>query len=300
MLRADENLIKNVRELWSITYTDIDRKIINSIFNYYLIPYETVVEIKDSKLISSLSMTTNSYMINGRVLKASNLFGAITLKGYDPIYLDNIIKECTSFLEYRELISFASCRDERLFLPYGFKTVYKRNRYTLTRNDVSRITNDGCMYDPTSKDMLNLYSSFVKKFNGFKIRDIDDFDKLKEVIKSKAGKIVGYYENGELRSYATFVMVNKDLYIDECIYNDVISLLKLLNIALQQRHTIYLSVSEAENLAPLFENAKCETVGFKMARLNNIDLYNRLFRTKVENIEQIYDNIKKPYDVEIY
>mgnify|MGYP003584227434 CR=1 FL=1 len=302
MRRAEASLTLNIKEIWLTCFPEENKRFIDHFFNDVFEPTNTIIEIQDNKVVSCVSTVAQEVMINDRVLKASTILGAATLPRYQGRgYVDNILKQICSNLDHTELISFATAKNPELLEKYGFRTIYKRNCFELTRDDVQRITNDGCLFDPSAQDMLNIYTTFVRRFNGFKVRSLEDFENYKKSINDRGGKVVAFYENNLIRGYASFTIENKVLHIEECTYLDTLSLFKLLNVALQQRHIVYLYVSQAEKLNPLSERAKHTVIDYKMARLNNKELYNRLYGTNIDVIEEVFlSNPKPPFTSELY
>ena len=88
------------------------------------------------------------------------------------------------------------------------------------------------------------------------------FVKYKREIIAVGGKIVAYY-NGkdQIRGYAVMIPQGDELRVEEIIYLDAMALVKLCNAALQEKKTIHLLVSEAEDLTKVFPNAKVKTYG---------------------------------------
>lgn len=85
-----------------------------------------------------------------------------------------------------------------------------------------------------------------------------------------------------------------ELCVEEIIYLDSMSLMKLCNAALQERRVIHLHVSEAENLAKLFPEAKVRVYGSTMARLNDAKLFSRLYSRRVNSVEEAFAISQKP------
>ncbi len=302
MKRATTNLMGNVKEVWLTCFPDDNKRVVDYLFKSVLVPHDTIIEVKDNRLASALSKVGGAIMFNGRVIGASTIVLAASMPKYQGLGLtENMLLSMIDNLEHSELVSLACCKNPELFIKYGFKVLYRRNKFELTRDDVQRITNDGCLFDPSALDLLKIYSSFMKRFNGYRVRTVKDFEKLRQGIVEQGGKIVAYYENNEIKGYGILRIENKVIYMDECVYTDTLSLYKLINVALQQRHTLYLSVSSAENLEKLFKNAKHEVVDYMMMRLNNKELFNRLYNTGVYRVEELADLNEKPlYVSEFY
>ena len=67
-----------------------------------------------------------------------------------------------------------------------------------------------------------------------------------------------------------------------------------MNGALQERSTIHLFVSEAENLSVLFPDAPRKIHDAVMVRLNSPELFSRLFNHKIHNVLEAYSLSDKP------
>ena len=185
-----------------------------------------------------------------------------------------------------------------IYEPFGFRTIYQRTDVRLERKDVKRITNFGCAYEPTPIDLLKVHSVFIRRFNGFYARDLEYFVNYKKEIIAEGGKIVAYY-NGkdQIRGYAVMIPQGNELCVEEIVYLDSMSLMKLCNAALQERRIIHLHVSEAENLQKLFPEAKTKTYGSTMVRLNDAQLFSRLFNKRVATVEEAFAISQRPLNM---
>jgi predicted acetyltransferase len=200
--------------------------------------------------------------------------------------------------EHAELITLIQAYDLQLYLPFGFQVLYERSFYTLDRDDVQRTNNVGCVYDPPALDLLKCYSAYISRFNGFYARDLDYFVSYKKEIAAEGGKVIGYYgQDHQIQAYCTMLLDRQKADVEEIIYLDSLSLIKMINAALQERNTITINVSKAENLSLLFPRAPREDRGSTLVRLNNPELYSRLFNTKVETVQEAFALSEKPLNL---
>ncbi|NLC74218.1 MAG: GNAT family N-acetyltransferase [Clostridiales bacterium] len=299
IIQATEAHTAGMKELWKKCFTQEDPRENEFFFKAEYKPEYGYVLIEDSKVAAGVCRMPHALMFNGRVLRTSMIVGVATLpeyrnRGYMHQIMDTVLNAC----EHSELITLVQAYDPSLYAPYGFEMIYKRSEYVLTRMDVKRITNFGCAYEPTPIDMLKVYSAFIRRFNGFYARDLNDFEVLRKEIIARGGKVVAYYNGkNQIMGYATMFKQGAYLKIEECVYLDSMSLIKLLNAALQERATVILNVSQAENLSVLFPNAGVKIIGSTMARLNNPQLFSRLFRTPVHTIQDAYALSAKPLNL---
>jgi hypothetical protein len=116
---------------------------------------------------------------------------------------------------------------------------------------------------------LKVYSAFISRFNGYYARDLEYFVRYINEIRGQGGKVVAYF-NGkdQIQGYAAMIPSGNEMVIQEMIYLDSLSMTKLINAALQEKRTIRVYVSEAEDLSLIFPKAPKKTFGSTMARLN--------------------------------
>ncbi len=296
---ANEEQTTEIRQLWKTCFPQEDPRYIEFYFKQLYHPENCFIKTVKGKVVSAVLRNPHAVMFNGRVLQASMLVGMATLpeyrkKGYMHELMDVVLDAC----EHSELITMVQTEQPALYEQFGFRTIYTRSDYTVERKDVKRITNFGCAYEPTPIDLLKVYSAFIRRFNGFYARDLEYFVKYKREIIAEGGKIVAYY-NGkdQIRGYAVMIPQGDELRVEEIIYLDAMALIKLCNAALQEKKVIHLLVSQAEDLSKVFPNAKCKNFGSTMVRLNDAELFSKLFNRNVTTVEEAFAISQKPLNL---
>ena len=294
--KATAEQTAEIKDIFRICFPNEDTRYLDYFFKNVYEPENCYVNISGGKIVSTLIRNPHALMFNGRVLQASMIMGVATLpeyrrSGYMQQLMDVVLDAC----EHSELLTLIQSESPVIYEPFGFRTIYKRCDVRLERKDVKRITNFGCAYEPTPIDLLKVYSAFIRRFNGFYARDLQYFVDYKKEIVAEGGKIVAYY-NGkdQIQGYAVMIPQGDELCVEEIIYLDSMSLMKLCNAALQERRVIHLHVSEAENLAKLFPEAKVRIYGSTMVRLNDARLFSRLFSKRVTTVEEAFAISQKP------
>ena len=296
---ANEEQTTEIRQLWKTCFPQEDPRYIEFYFKQLYHPENCFIKTVKGKVVSAVLRNPHAVMFNGRVLQASMLVGMATLpeyrkKGYMHELMDVVLDAC----EHSELITMVQTEQPALYEQFGFRTIYTRSDYTVERKDVKRITNFGCAYEPTPIDLLKVYSAFIRRFNGFYARDLEYFVKYKREIIAEGGKIVAYY-NGkdQIRGYAVMIPQGDELRVEEIIYLDAMALIKLCNAALQEKKVIHLLVSQAEDLSKVFPNAKCKNFASTMVRLNDAELFSKLFNRNVTTVEEAFAISQKPLNL---
>lgn len=297
--RANEEQMDEVKALWEICFPDVNPKYRDFLFKSALSPEDCFIQTKEGRIVSSIIRNKHAIMFNNRVLQASMIMGVAVHpdyrhKGYMKEMMDIIMDAC----EHSELLTFIQTENPKLYEPFGFQTIYYRTQYQIQRKDVKRITNFGCAYDPTPIDLLKVYSAFIKRFNGFYARTLEDFLRYKKEIKAVGGKIVAYY-NGkdQIMGYAAMVPEGNELRVEEIVYLDSMSLIKLCNAALQEKKVVNLYVSKAEDLRKIFPDAQYKHYGSTMVKLNDAKLFSKVFRKNINTVEEAFALSEKPLNM---
>ena len=87
-------------------------------------------------------------------------------------------------------------------------------------------------------------------------------------------------------------LIDGVLTLQEIVYLDSRSLMKILNHCLQLRFEAVVEVSEAEQLEKLFTKAEVKHKGNLMVRVNQKDLFQRLYGFKHQTVQQAMETDK--------
>ncbi|MFV0479178.1 MAG: enhanced intracellular survival protein Eis [Anaerorhabdus sp.] len=286
---AKEYQLKTIKELWLESFPQENSNYADFFFRRKYFPENTLVFTENGQLQAALQRYPHEIMLHDRVLKTSMIVGVTVKSEYQRLGKMRALMQTTlDHVEHQELVTLIQAYEPEIYRRYGFEMVYYHNELKISRDQIKKISNKGCSYEVESDAMMKLYASFVKHFNGFYIRDQRYFDDLKEEIDAQNGKIIAYYNEGQLEGYATLLPRNQEVVMEECIYMNSVALTKLINLALQHRSTVLLKTSASENLKILFPDAEIERSGFMMARINDFDLFNRLYGTNVQSAKEAF------------
>ena len=296
---ADAEMLDEVKAVWKECFPKQDVRYMDFYFKNMFVPENCFVEVLENKVVATLIRSPHALMFNGRVLRTSMIMGVATLPKYrNRGYMHALMNVAMDACSHTELVTLLQTDIPDLYRPYGFEFIYHRTQYRLERQDVKRITNFGCAYEPSPIDLMKVYSAFIKRFNGFYTRDLDYFIKYKKQIKARDGKVVAFY-NGkdQIRGYAVMIPEGQELLVEEIVYLDSMALMKLCNAALQEKRIVNLYVSDAEDLSVAFPRAPKKIYPSTMVCLNNAALFSKLFNQKVENVSEAFALSKRPLNL---
>ena len=182
-----------------------------------------------------------------------------------------------------------------MYIQFGFEMVYYRRRYTVQRSQIPTCSNEGLTYKIKSEDLLEVYTAYVRRFDGFYLRTKEDFDHLHEECNAEGGKLIAYYDqNQQIQGYASLYQTAQGIEVRECIYLNSVALFKLLNLALQLKNEILVHTTADEHLEKIIKDVTWQDYGFTMARVNDYDLFNRLYGTTVASPKEAFALSGKP------
>jgi predicted acetyltransferase len=298
--KANEEMRDAIHHMWEVCFPNEDAKYTEYYFRERFLPDNCYVYSEQGTPAAAILRNPHEVMFNGRVLACSMLVGIATMpeyreKGYMHALLENVLDAC----EHSELLTFLQTEKPERYEPYGFRMIYERTQYTLKREDVKKMNNYGIVFNPGAGDLLRTYAGFIRRFNGFYARDLKYFENLRREVSAQGGKIAAYRKNrDEIRGYAVIIPTGpKSAVIQECVYPDTETLLRLVNCALLEYRSVTLLVSKAENLQPLFPHAKTGSYGSTMARLNDPHLFSKLFGKEIRTVQEAYALSTKPLNL---
>ena len=272
--------------LWRTCFPLLTGVYINYFFSSVYAEKDTLLYYQNKRVIGGINRVECNILFNGRYLKSSIISGVCV----DPRYrhqglMHQLMATQIDHLQHSELVTLALASNDSDLSEFCFAPVYVRNSYEITRNMLPPTTNEGISYRFRANDMLYLYAQFIKRFNGFVVRDKKDMEDVVKRCQALGGKVIYYYDgNDKLQGYCAYHMDGLAVIVDELVYMDSIALIKLINYALMERHYIVISVSNHEDLSQLFPQAKVSPTIYAGLRINDYDLFNRLYNCNVTNV----------------
>lgn len=285
---------QEVYQMWKTIFADDDNGYTDFYFKTYYRNEDTFVKKIGEEVVGCCSKHPHTIMLHDRLLRCSMIVGMAVKPTYRKRgIMHEMMKSIMDEIDHQELITMIQAYQPSLYEPFGFEKVYSRRYWTIHRQEVKKVKPEiSTLMFP--KDCLKLYAEFVSRFNGFVVRDIAYFDSMLKEIEAENGKMIAYYNDRKIEGYATLYLENGKVVLRECLYLTSTALLHMVNYALGLRPEILLHASSAENLSKLFPYSSYEEVGYTMVRLNNKELFNRLYNCNVNNAKEAMNLIDKP------
>ena len=286
-----------VYELWKQAYPSSEQKYLNFYFRNYYDKGKTLVQCQDHRIVSSLAMNSHVLQFHGKLLNVSYILGISTLpdyrrRGHMKELLDQAIDEAS----HNHLITLVKAFNPKLYEPFGFSVVYERKNYLIHHESLDGIQETTFTKEvATAKELLAIYEQFTRLFDGYYKRDEAYYEILLKELELKEKHLIVYQKPDEpIKGYMIYQIKKNDFVIQEAVYLDSIVLQRMMKNCIGDFDAINIEVSQSEKLEKIFPLANPRRKNFMMARINNFDLFNKLYNTNVKSVEEAYQIIKKP------
>lgn len=287
--------LEGIRTLWYQSHPEQQQEYIDFYFQNEFFKTHCIVCEQDGRIISSLAMKEHVMSFLNRKLLVSYLEGVATLPDYRRRgHMHELMNVALDEVSHNHLITLTRALNPKIFEPYGFETVCYHKFYMISRRHLD-IGTSGVSHQYDIQELLDVYEEYTKHFDGCIQRDIAYYRRFVERSMLQNGNIcVCRDAKGNLSGYAAYHRTDEQAEIHEIIYLDSASFMKLAAYVCGSEDEVSVQVSQAERIEMLFPLAIGKRQRFLMARINNYELFNKLFNTKAETVTEAFALMKKP------
>ena len=176
------------------------------------------------------------------------------------------------------------------FSAYGYETAIEHYVYNFSSDLIPKFSVEGIVLDPTASQLLNMYDNFSAHFTGYYIRDTTSFELMQRLMQALGGSIVSYQDRG----YIIFIRYQTHIEVLELVYDGSETLLKLLSFASRGMRRIVMIASESEQIHKVLPEAARVKEVFMLAKVSDIELFERLFHIKILSAYSAFRAFAKP------
>lgn len=266
---------ETLRVLWHQELSFDDENYIEYYFNNkYDEDYHYVLKDEDNNILSYVNRSLHPIKLNGKNIQISILKNFI----YDSKdHLVELLKEVEDHLNHQELITLIDDKDNLFDLPY-YETskLFEFKGVNLSLNSRTHLTE---IVEPS--ELLECYGSFVKRFNGFELRDLGYFnEKIKENVATSSRYLV-FKEDNKVYGYA---LVYRNI-VKELVYFKKEVIDEVLTYLFVNHDNVLINTSIYEALDKIYD-CKFQTIHKYKYQINNLDLLNKLFNLDINQISK--------------
>ncbi|MBE6114547.1 MAG: GNAT family N-acetyltransferase [Erysipelotrichaceae bacterium] len=294
--KAIESDKKAIYHMWKEIFAQDD----NGYTDYYfecLFKCENTWVVDDGgEIIATLQRNPHTMYFHGMPIKTSMILGVATLPSRRKEgHMHALMREALKQAECEEMITLIQAYDPSLYKEFGFSKIYYRNRIAYHRNQIPVYTHLEITSEVKAEELANVYQAFTKRFDGFFVRDRAYYENYFKEISAEGGQIVGYRnKNGELEGYMVYYTEKFTCEIKEIIYLNSWAFLALAGYGATKCMKVMIHTSSSEQILKLLPGGEVTQYQFAMARVNDYSIFNILFDTSVQNVEEAFEICTRP------
>lgn len=207
----------------------------------------------------------------------------------DSSLSENQLSKILDELSHEEIITVMKSDQPDAYEALGFETVIDHYNYNINASSLPDFSVEGIVIDPSPEDLVSVYKRFTQHFTANFDRDTTYYKELKQHYS-----VIGIMEDDELVAYACYSQRESSVHVHECCYVKSGHIFRLLSFVSRGKNRIILTSSIYENMHRLFPDARKEKHGFLIARMNDKELFERLFHIKIISAYSGFNAFGKP------
>ena len=279
---------------WKDVFEFDDFGSIDAYFEHVYKPENSYVLIIDNHIVSSLMVHPHELVLHQKVVEVAFIVGVYTIEDYrHQGHMKTLLNYVLKDLEKNYLLTLIQAYHPALYTQFGFEEVYKQKVYQVRRSMIKPMDSTGIKVSQNPKDNLDLYNYYTKYFNGYFVRDEAYYTQMMKLLAAENGQYVSLY-NEDLVAHLRFVVHNQDVIVDEILYKDTNALIKILNYVLTKYPRLQVHVTMVEQLDQLFGAKLLHEEVSLMVKLNDSQLFERLFNVSVKKADSALKAFSKP------
>jgi len=220
--QAHDNDKDDIIKLWKECFLDETEKSTQFYFDYYYQKENTYVLKNNNQLLSALQIVPMTIMKNHHLKDVYFIIGVCTQKNYEG---QGCMKELLHFVLslYKENTIYLQAYIPEIYKSFGFYGAYYHQRINVSKDKLLYSDNFDLSNDYSLLPIY--YNTFVQHFDGYKIRNKDDWHKMIKRIEAFDEQLRIFENDG----YMIYHEEEKEIYISEFIYLNKEAILKMLS-----------------------------------------------------------------------
>lgn len=295
LVKASPTNKNDIYRIWKDLFSHDDHGSIDFFFEHYYDDCQTYILKENNQIISGVCVFHHPIHLKNKIIEVSYLVGIFTVEKYQQQgYMKQLLSEVLDIESHQTLMTILMAYNPKVYQSFGFKPFVDHQLVKLNASMLVPVSTMNITYQISSQQLLLVYQRFMRYFDGYKVRTVEDFDNMKKDAQSQNGKLVAYVESDEVQGYMMYIVHDKQIEILEIVYFDVDTLMRLLYFASNLSQSILVHISTKENWERIFPKAQSEIKPFLYARINDVELFNDCFSTSVYSISEVLGLLRKP------
>lgn len=248
-----------------------------------------IVNEVNGHVVSSIQMDETVLMLHDKRIACGIGCGMFYERSKGLKWFEALKTEVFDQQQYQNLITIIPTNNPSEYYKYGFEDVYQQRVYTINRNDLENASFAGVGKNFRIDELYAIYKEFISNFDGYLLRDRQYYSDLITLIQKKKYNLAVYHdESNKALGYMIYYIESSKVVVKEIMYLNGLALTRLLCYGLRLKNAIHVFVSSNEDLSKAFPKIKYKLVTNAVVKINDFDLYNKLFGTKASSVVEAF------------
>lgn len=286
-----------IYEQWKRLFADDDFGSIDFYFEQVYNPENSWVLLDEQEeLVSCCQLHPHQMVLHDKIIETTLIVGLFTVSHrQNQGHMKYLLNEIITRQENVEMLTLIQTYDSTMYRSFGFEPVYEQLVYSIDRSMIEVMDSMGVRLNVANKDLLQLYQFYTQYFNGYFVREEEYYVSMKQSLRAEDGRYIGVYDNDtNLRASIRMIARGNKAVIDELVYKDTISILKLLSFVLSQYPKVEVVTTLVEDLQKIIPMATLRRRVSTHVRLNQPHVFERLYKVKVRTADSAMKAFRKP------
>ncbi|MEG2171506.1 MAG: GNAT family N-acetyltransferase [Erysipelotrichaceae bacterium] len=287
---------EEILAVWKSAYPTKADSFLDLFFHERFDQGKCILVEQDGRIVSTLQYHEESMAFSKRLLSIAYLHNLGTIPDYRKRgHMRKLMDATLDEVNHNYMLSIMEAYNPRIYEPFGFEVIYYQKHYNVRPQHLEKVNTVGIEINVKAEDLLELYLRYTKHFDGYLTRDEAYFEQLIECSKLSNYGLCAYLSpHNQIDGYAFYEIVHNEVVIKEIIYMESIALLKLMKQVIGNHSNMEVIVSQSEKLEKVIPLLIPKKMSYMMARINNYDLFNKLYNVEVKNVKEAYTLLNKP------
>ena len=232
-----------LRTLWLQSFADETPETADFYFTHLYDPADCRIITTKDTLIAMCMIPRWQMSIGGHVQTIRFLEGVAVAEGFRGCgYLHLLMRHLDQ--EFAQESMMLQAYDWDLYVPYGYAITHVGKRTVLSVPP--KAADAGELIPAQAEDCTQLYTAFMQRFDGWRIRDVHYYTDFWLPYQKVCGaQSVQYVKDGQVLGYASVTEEAETVTISEIIYADASTLQEMLGLLAQEGKTLCV-ISDAD------------------------------------------------------
>lgn len=208
----------------------------------------------------------------------------------NEVDLSKVIRD----LEQRDIITLIRSDKNEFLESLGFEAVVEHKICNIPAQLLPDFDVQGIVLSPPTSTIKEVYDKYSNHFTGYFDRSMSDMERIVRDTQFAKGKVVGFLKSDQMVGYIRSIHHGSYVEVLECCYDTSGTLIRLLSFISKGVNRIIYHTSASEKIHKILPGIKVENKVIMLARINDKELFERLFHIKIISSYSAFNAFSKP------